>query len=298
MDVMRAIERYMRHQRAEGSTAKTLSWHKVSLAQFAAFVGEEVAHVDDLSADDLRAFITHLQDRGLAQASVATKARSVKAWGKWLALEEYVSRDPFARVRQPRVDDVPKPTFTPEEVDRLLAACRGKSRTGARDLAILLLLFSTGLRASEVAGLRVEDIDWDKGVIVVQRGKGGKLRVVPLGRKVERVLTRYLDSPQRRTRPGVSHLFVSYVGAPLTYDALYQAVKVRGETAGVEVNPHKFRHSCAIQYLRNGGRVETLRTMLGHTSLRMTLHYARIAAVDLTEAHEVCDPARSLKVRV
>lgn len=299
MDVSKAIERYLRHHRAEGSTAKTLQWHITSLGQYAAFIGEEVGGVEDLAADNLRAFITHLQDRGLAQSSVATRTRSVKAWGKWLVLEEYVTRDPFARVKQPRVDDTPKPTFTPEEVDRLLAACRSeKTRTGLRDIALLVLVFSTGLRASEVVGLRVEDIDWDKGVITVQRGKGGKLRVVPLGRKVERVLQKYLDSPKRKPKPGVGTLFVTYYGEAFTYDALYQAVKARGVIAGVEVNPHKFRHSCAIQYLRNGGRLETLRAMLGHTSLRMTLHYARIAGVDLIAAHETADPARSLKVRV
>ncbi|CAA9576353.1 MAG: hypothetical protein AVDCRST_MAG18-2592 [uncultured Thermomicrobiales bacterium] len=204
MDVSKAIERYLRHHRAEGSTAKTLQWHITSLGQYAAFIGEEVSDVEDLAADNLRAFITHLQDRGLAQSSVATRTRSVKAWGKWLVAEEYLTRDPFARVKQPRVDDTPKPTFTPEEVDRLLVACRSETtRTGLRDIAMLVLLFSTGLRASEVVGLRVGDIDWDKGVITVQRGKGGKLRVVPLGRKVERLLAKYLDSPRRKPKPGV-----------------------------------------------------------------------------------------------
>ena len=300
MDVTKAIERYLRYQKAAGNSPKTIKWHDTSLYQFATHLAAEnhSGETDDLCADDLRGYITHLQGKDLAQASVATKARRMKAWGKWLVLEEYLSRDPFARVQQPRVDDTPKLTFAPEEVDRLLDACRGETtRTGLRDFAMLVLLFSTGLRASEVVGLRVEDVDWDKGVIIVQRGKGGKLRVVPMGRPVEKVLTRYFDSPKRKPKPGVSTLFVTYYGEAFTYDTLYQAVKARGMTAGVEVNPHKFRHSCAIQYLRNGGKIEMLRAMLGHTSLRMTLHYARIAAVDLSTAHDKCDPARSLKIR-
>ena len=300
MDVSKAIERYLRYHKAAGNSPKTIKWHETSLIQFAAFLATEnhSGALDDLCADDLRGYIAQLQGRELSQSSVATKARSMKAWGKWLVLEGYISRDPFARVQQPRVDDTPKPTFTPQEVDRLLEACRGETtRTGLRDFAVLLLLFSTGLRASEVVGLRVEDVNWDKGVIIVQRGKGGKLRVVPLGRPVEKLLTKYLDSPKRKPKPGVATLFVTYYGEAFTYDTLYQAVKARGLTAGVEVNPHKFRHSCAIQYLRNGGKIETLRAMLGHTSLRMTLHYARIAAVDMTTAHDSCDPARSLKIR-
>ncbi len=297
MDVTKGMERYLRHHRAAGSSPKTLKWHETSLTQFVAFLSEQT-DLEGLCADDLRRWIDELQGRGLAQASVATKVRSVKAFGAWLLDEEYTPRNPFAKVKQPKVDDTPKPTFTPEEVDKLLAACRRKSRTGLRDFAAMLLMFSTGLRAGEVVSLRVEDIDYDKSVITVRRGKGGKLRVVPLGRRVERALNRYLDDPRRKPAPGVAHVFLSYVGTPLGYDGLYQAMKARGETADVEVNPHKFRHSAAIQYLRNGGRVEVLRTMLGHTSLRMTLHYARIAGVDLTTAHETCDPTRSLKVRV
>src|SRR4051794_32833375 len=149
MDVTTGLERYLRHHRAEGSTAKTVQNHTTSIGQFARWLadmgqGEDLAALD---GDTLRTYIEHLRGRGLAQASVATKVRSLKAFGKWLAREEYLDKDPFARVRQTRVDDTPKPTLTPEEVDRLLATCDRRRVVGARDFALILLLFSTGLRA-------------------------------------------------------------------------------------------------------------------------------------------------------
>lgn len=299
MDLAKGVERYLRHHRAEGSSPKTLEWHTYSLTQFVQFLKAQ-SHEDDveaLTADDLREYIDHLRDRGLAQSSVATKVRSIKAWGKWLLAEEYVRRDPFARVKQTKQEDKAKETFSPDEVERLLASCDRKRLTGARDYAIMLLLFSTGLRASELVGLRMEDIDSDKSLIMVRRGKGGKFRVVPLSRTVERALDKYLDHPQRQCHTAATAVLLTDVGEPFRLAGLQTTLERRGLQAGVHTNPHKFRHSAAIQYLRSGGRIESLKAMLGHTTLDMTLHYARIAGVDLVAAHETADPVRSLKVR-
>jgi integrase/recombinase XerD len=121
---------------------------------------------------------------------------------------------------------------------------------------------------------------------------------VPLGRPAEKALTRYLNHPRRQRFANAPVVFLTDEGEPLGLNALQLALQRHGKAAGIHANAHKFRHSSAIQYLRSGGRVETLRTMLGHTTLEMTLHYARQAGVDLTTAHEAFDPARSLKVRV
>src|SRR4051794_33302224 len=135
MDLARGVERYLRHHRAEGSSPKTLEWHTYSLTQFAQYLKSN-GHDDDveaLAADDLREYIDYLRGRGLAQSSVATKVRSIKAWAKWLLAEEYVGRDPFARVKQTKQEDKAKETFTPDEIDRLLVSCDRKRLTGARD---------------------------------------------------------------------------------------------------------------------------------------------------------------------
>ena len=122
--------------------------------------------------------------------------------------------------------------------------------------------------------------------------------MVPLGRPVEKALVRYLDHPKRRRDGQTERVFLTDEGTPLTMRGLQVMLKRRGKAADVHANPHKWRHSAAVQYLRGGGRVEALKAMLGHSTLDMTLHYARIAGVDLTAAHETADPARSLRVRV
>lgn len=299
MDVDRALERYLRHHRTEGSTQKTLAWHRLSIGQFAQFLKDQghSGDVEDLAADDLRGWIEQLQDKGLSQSSVATKVRSVKALGKWLVAEEYAPRDPFARVKRPREDEQPVTILSPDEVGRLLACCDRKRAEGARDFALLLLLYSTGIRASELLGLQVPDINWDQSMVTVRRGKGGKPRVVPLGRMVERAVTKYLNHPKRRDQ-GQGAVLLTAGGAPLHQDGLTAIMRRRGRDAGVRCHPHQFRHTCGVQYLRSGGRVEVLQALFGHQRLEMTLRYARIAAPDVVADHDIADPARSIKVRV
>lgn len=297
MDIQGGIERYWRYHRASNSTAKTLAGHRYALGKLVAAVGGETP-LEALSADSLRGVLLGLSESGLAPHSVASVAKAIKAWSRWLADEEYVPKDPFARVRLPRTDDAAKPIFTVAEVEALLASCKGPSRTARRDAACILLLFSTGLRATELCNLRVEDVDWEQGSITVRRGKGGKGRVVPLGPRVALALQRYLDSRLRRPRPGIDALFLTVTGKSMTYAALEQALEVRGQQAGVHANPHKFRHTCAVLYLRNGGKLETLRLLLGHSDLKMTLHYARLAGVDVCNGHQQADPANLLKGRV
>lgn len=174
MDLTTGIDRYLRHHRVEGSSAKIHDWHALSPGQFAAHM-RAAGHgpgVADPRADDPRDHIDQLRDRGLAPSSIATKARSIKAWGKWLVAEDYVGRDPFGGVEQPRVDDEAKEALTLDEADRLLATCDRQRLTGARDFAHMPLPFGTGLRAGEALGLCPADIDRDTGLIVVRRGKG------------------------------------------------------------------------------------------------------------------------------
>ena len=299
MDVSKGLERYLRFHKAEGSSPKTVAWHTLSLGQFARYLADSghSGDVEDLCADDLRSYIDRLREKGLAQTSVATKVRSVKAWGKWLADEEYVMRDPFARVKQPKDEDKAQEVLTPAEVDKLLATCDRRSVHGARDFALILLMFSTGVRASEALGLSMEDIDADAGLLTVRRGKGAKFRVVPLSRPVEKAIFKYLDHPRRRQHR-TSRLFLTGPGAPLTITTLQKALWKRGEQAGIHCHPHKLRRSAATQYLRGGGRLENLKAVLGHTTLQMSLRYARLAGVDLATAHEVADPARALRTRI
>lgn len=294
----RSIQRYLRHHRAQNSSPKTIQYHRDTLERslmvFLKGQGHSLA-VDDLTSEDVLGWVEDQQARGLAQKTIRTRIVSVKAFTRWLVEEERLSRDPLRRLKVPRVDVVAKVGITPEDAEKLLRACNRATVTGARDFAALLLLFSTGLRATELTSLLVADVDWAQRLVTVRKGKGGKFRVVPLGAKVERALEKYLA---HKGRPECAHLFLNNRGEPLNYRALASTLTRLERRAGVHCNAHLWRHGAAIQYLRSGGRVETLRAMLGHTTLQMTLHYTQIAGVDLSAAHETADPTRALKLRV
>lgn len=299
MDLDQALERYLRHHRASNSSLKTLEYHTYaqrSLRTFLAQCGHPTT-IEELHIDHVREWITHRQDKGYAQKTIATQTRAIKAFTHWLAEEEWLPKDPLARLKVPRVDIKAKERLTPEEVEKLLGTCDRKALTGARDIAIMVLLFSTAVRAEELCGLRVEDIDWKQGMLLVRRGKGGKFRTVPLGVMADKAVDKYLEHPRRKKQCS-EFVFLNDEGEALTYYALRHMLKRRGEKVGIHANPHKWRHTAAVQYLRNGGRLEHLKALLGHTDFAITLHYAQVAGVDLTEAHDKADPARSLKVRV
>ncbi len=295
--MQKSFQRYIRHHKAQNSSPATIKYHcdsiERSLMSFLRARGHSL-DVEDLTADDVLLWVEDQQARGLAQKTIRTRLVSVKAFTKWLVEEEWLPKDPLRKVKLPRVDDVAKTTLDPAEVDNLLKAVDRSTVVGVRDFAMLLLLFSTGLRASELVNLQQHDIDWEKSLVLVRKGKGGKFRVLPMGPKVERALDKYLSHKERPDHP---HAFLNNEGQPLPYRGLVSMLTRLERRTGIHANPHKWRHSAAVQYLRNGGKVEALRAMLGHTTLQMTLHYARIAGVDLTAAHEHADPARSLKTR-
>lgn len=294
MELQTAIERYLRHQRVLRRSARTLEYNGEALARFARYAAEQgVTDTADLDNDLLRGYIEALQAHYPSPFTVSGRTRAVRAWGHWLELEEYVPRHPFRKVSQPQPGETTRTGLTPGQVAALLDTC-DKSYLGLRDRAILLLFFSTGLRLSEMADLEIQDLDYQRQLVRVRRGKGGKARLVPLTRPVEKALDKYLRHPRRRES---AHLWTTLAGRPLLRGSLYVMVKTRARKAGFKAHPHQLRHGCAVQYLRNGGRLETLKAMLGHSKLEMTLWYAQQAGVDLVRAHDTADPLRALQIR-
>jgi site-specific recombinase XerD len=281
-----------------GHSPKTLEWYSNSVASLVTFLegAGESTDIADLAVDHVRAWVNDQRARGLAPKTLKTRVTAIKALTKWATEEDIIRKDPLARMKAPKAVMGAKPVFEPEEVDQLLAACDPRTLVGIRDRAIILILYSTAMRSAECCQLHLDDIDWSKGLVIIQRGKGGKPRVVPLTGKAEKALDRYTRHPQRKDKMK-DPIFLTDQGTPLTAVGFRQIFKRLSARTGLAVNPHKFRYSAAIQYLRNGGKLETLKALLGHSSLDMTLHYARIAGVDVGEAHQTADPARSLKTR-
>lgn len=297
-DLDAAIGQYVLSLEAEGRSPATTSWHREALSGLGVWLRAS-GHPESPTRWTpvlLREWIRHLQTRPnkhtgapLSASYVNNQVRSLRAFCRWLLREELVDRDPFDRVRVPKTPKMVKPTLGPEEV-RLLLGAAVDGRNGARDEAIVLFMLDTAARANEVVTLRAEDIDWRRGVAKVW-GKGAKEREVPFSAVTGKAMQRYL---LRRRNPDCETFFQTEEGSPLTYDGLYQITCRISRKTGVPVNPHKLRHTAALQYLRNGGNAFALQKLLGHTTLHTTLNYVAMNSDDLVAEHRQHSPLGGL----
>jgi site-specific recombinase XerD len=230
-----------------------------------------------------------------------THYKWLHAFGEFLVAEGVLDISPLASLAAPVVRQDQVQPFSAEEQERLLAAAR-RSRHPKRDEAILLLLLDTGLRASELCGLRRSDLDLALSgrKVTVREGKGRKSRVVIVGAGATKALWAYLRAEPREPN---DYLFAAdrgpRAGEPLTRSGLLQLFRRLGKRAGIEgAHPHRCRHSFAIEFLRSGANVFALAQILGHTNLKMTQRYLALVEADAEAQHRQHSPVdRLLKNR-
>lgn len=240
----------------------------------------------------------------LSPKTVKNVHTALSALWTWAAGEGYVEKNIVRAIDPPRAVAPVIETFSQEDIRALLKACDNshtwKNRestanerpTAERDRAIILILLDTGVRASELCKMKITDVNLATGGIKV-KGKGSKERIVQVGRRTSQVLWKYLVPRLDSARDGDLVFVVGWPGDPRPMHRLVlnTLLKRIGERADVsKVYPHKFRHTFAINYLRNGGDVFTLQELLGHANLEMVKRYARIAQIDCVNAHRQASP--------
>jgi site-specific recombinase XerD len=240
----------------------------------------------------LRDYVVHLIDgTTLAPASVTSKVQSLLAFTRWLHVEGYTSSNVGERVKKPPLPQVQKTPFSDDELRALLAAAKASS---PRDYVIVCLLIDCGLRAGELTSLTVENVLLHQNVLMVH-GKGRRDRVVPISPQSSRAISRYLQERQRRRGDQGVYLIESRSAGPLSPNSLLQVVKRLGRDANVaHVHPHRFRHTFAAGFLRNGGDPFSLQRLLGHTTLAMTNRYVAMSTEDLRRTHGHASPLTQL----
>jgi site-specific recombinase XerD len=226
----------------------------------------------------LEAFLADLSDR-VAAATVAKHYRSLQQLFRWLVDDGEIVTSPMERMRPPQVPEQPVEVFTDDELRKLLAVAKGNTFENRRDTALLRLLLDTGMRASELVGLELEDLDHANSIANVL-GKGRKARAVPFGLKSADALRRYQRA--RLVHPFASHprLWLGKKG-PLTVSGLAQLLERRGIEAGVgNVHPHRFRHTFAHTWLAAGNQEHDLMRLAGWSSPQMVGRYAASAGAE------------------
>jgi site-specific recombinase XerD len=226
----------------------------------------------------------------LRPVSVKDYYVGLQAFFKWLVAEEVVEVSPFHKIERPRVREEVKQPLEAGQVQALLLAARG-STNPRRDECILLMLFDSGVRASELIQLKVRDVDLGSGSFEV-RGKGDKKRTCYLGRATTKSLMAYL---RRAKLPPAAPLFPASTGSGagkhLTRSGLLHLVKRIAKAAGVSANVHQLRRTFATTILQNGSDLVAVRDMLGHSSIHMTLKYLAVSQSHIQAQHRRCSPA-------
>ena len=263
---------------AEGKAAKTIQTYTEAVRWFAATClpgHASRASWEQVSSRDIQRWMAWLLARYSA-AYASNQYRALQQFFKWLAAEDGLP-DPMAGLQPPRVPDKLVPVFTPEELIRLDHACAGRNFAQRRDTAIIAVFTATGIRLSELAGLRASDVDLRQREITV-RGKGGKDRIVKVGHQTARSLDRYIRARSRHAQAWRAQLWLGAGNRePLTAAGIYQMITRRGRQAGVDLYPHRFRHHFSHTWLDRGGPEGDLMELNGWTSPQMLRRYGASA---------------------
>jgi site-specific recombinase XerD len=314
-----AVEGYLLQARAERLSDNTLRNYELAFRRFAEWLGNDPP-IATITPEQIAAFLADLArprplpgiaprpEKGLSRKTALNYHGALSALWTWALREHLVERHVVKVVPRPRPEKRAITPFTRDDVRALLASldrsrsyrrpgkrvCDHSRPTAARDRAIILLLLDTGMRAGELAALCVRDVDLKNRRLIVF-GKGAKERVLYFSSITGKAIWRYL-SERGDVAPG-EPLFASINGRPLGCNALLQLLRRLGRKAGVpDCHPHRFRHTFAINFLRNGGNIYELQMALGHSTLEMVKTYLNLAQTDLETAHRRASPVENWRL--
>jgi len=309
MDTDALVDEFLRHLRTERRLSPhTVSAYSGDIRRFAGFLGSEGVGVKDFGRTHLLKYLVHLREevpagkgaggkgggrkRGMAARSAARNVSSLRSFFGFLAREGVVQGSPVAEVRAPRIGR-PLPRYlTVTQVARLIDA-PDRTLEGIRDRAMLTLMYASGLRASEVVTLRMENVDRDAGFLRVL-GKGAKERVVPVADRALEDLGTYLSTarPSFLKKRVSSSLFLSKRGKAITRQTLWNRIRHWAIVAGIEerISPHTLRHSFASHLLAGGADLRAVQAMLGHADIATTQIYTHVTTERLRDIHRKHHP--------
>jgi integrase/recombinase XerD len=278
----------------KGLSPNTVSAYRQDLAKFSLFAQKRKLSLGAVGRDDLVDFLAALYRQNLESKSVARNLVTLRNFFRFAQVNELIAQDPSINLESPKIRRSLPGYLRLEDVDKLLQQPDGKTALGLRDRAMLEVLYSTGLRVSELISLRVNDLDTKVGCVRCI-GKGDKERLVPVGKKALAMVEKYLAEARAELlgkSPVVPTLFLNRRGRGLSRVGVWKILSAYGRRAGLRValTPHMLRHSFATHLLERGADLRSVQLMLGHADISTTQIYTHVVEERLKQIYKAHHP--------
>jgi len=270
--------------RAERKSPQTIKSYGDGVRAFLRWCGER-GHSPALDRELVKGFVADVLDGGAEPSTARARQLGVRRFSAWLEEEGEIDTDPLLGLKAPKLDAKVTESLTEAELRKLIKACGGREFRDRRDEAIVRLMAETGMRAGEVTGLTVADVDLNRGLVTVRRGKGGKGRIAPFGDQTARAIDRYLRARRTHRLADTDALWLGDRGKSLEYYGLHAALKYRAGLAGLTgFHPHLLRHTAAPRWLAAGGSEGGLMAVAGWSTRDMIDRYTKATASERAAA--------------
>jgi integrase/recombinase XerD len=288
------IQAFVNYLRVDkGLSKNTLDSYRRDIDKFAALMRERNLAVPKITRADVVDFLTSLYYRGLDSRSVARHLATIRHFFRFCMQEGLTTSDPAFTIESPKLTQNLPQFLSVTEVEQLLKAPDTTSVLGLRDRAIIELMYSTGIRVSELCGIKLSDLRSDPGILRCI-GKGDKERLVPVGRQAVEIVQRYLvESRPQLLRDKISpYLFLNQLGGQMNRIAIWTLLRQYGRKAGLIklLKPHMLRHSFATHLLDRGADLRSVQLMLGHSDISTTQIYTHVVEERLKEVYKAHHP--------
>ena len=275
----------------KGLAKNSLAAYAADLRHFGHWLADQGLELEAVERIHIVRFLQALRGAGISARSVARALAAIRGLFRFLAAERHLGGDPTENLENPRLwSNLPK-SLPPQDVEALLAAPDRSTTDGLRDVAMLELLYATGLRVSELIRVRIDEVVMDAGFLRTF-GKGSKERIVPFGDVAKQAIVDYMEKGRADLdRHGDPHLFLSRRGRPMTRQSFWMKIVRYARQAGIpHVSPHVLRHSFATHLLENGADLRSVQMMLGHADISTTQIYTHVSRARLQRMYEKYHP--------
>lgn len=286
------VDRYIEHLTVvKGLAENSILAYESDLRIFTSFLQEKEVQIDKINEDDLFLFFLVLRQRGLSNKTLSRILSSIRNFYDFLVTIEVVSSNPARLFDGPKFERSLPNVLTVEEVSQLIESAEPKDKLGFRDRTLLEVMYGAGLRVSEVCGLGLFDIDFERGFLMV-RGKGDKDRIVPIHLGVVSLLDEYINFWRKKFNPKEDKVFLNRSGKGLTRQGVWKIIKKYGKKAKItkKISPHTLRHCFATHLLEGGCDLRSVQILLGHADISTTEIYTHVQTERLIEVHKKYHP--------